>query len=375
MKKNVILAVAISILSFMSKVPAYAQAPSCLLDRSDFETVIDDKPVWLHTITNGRIYAQVTNYCGYIVGLYAPDRDGNYENVVGHNDNIEQYQSFSRNPTGPALGRYANRISNASFILDGVEYHVTNNEKQNMLHGGNKGFDHTVWDVVSVTERSVIYSCVLEDGLDGFPGNLITFLAFSITDNDGLAISFSATTDKTTVCSLSHHAYFNLNGFKEGGDILGHVLRINADTMTETDASLIPTGKILPVEGTLFDFRKDVRIGDRQAAMPAVRPAPGTPAPQIPEGMVRSFDQNFCLNHTEKGKVELVATLYSPESGRVMEVLNNHPGLQMYTGNRRAIALESQMFPDSPNRPEFPSTTLRPGDTYKHTVVYRFSVK
>ena len=376
MKKNIILAVAaISVLSFMFKTTAYAQAPSCLLDRSDFETVIDDKPVWLHTITNGKIYAQVTNYCGYIVGLYAPDRDGNYENVVGHNDNIQQYQSFSRNPCGTALGRYANRIANATFTLDGVQYQVTKNNGQHMLHGGNEGFDHTVWDVVMVSDRAVIYSCVLEDGLDGFPGNLVTFLTFSITDNDGLAINFSATTDKATVCSMSHHAYFNLDGFKEGGDILGHVLTVDADTMTETDSTLIPTGKILPVEGTVFDFREGVRIGDRQAAMPAVRPAPGTPAPQIPEGMVRSFDQNFCLNHKEAGKIELVATLYSPESGRVMEVLNNHPGLQVYTGNRRAIALESQMFPDSPNHPEFPSTTLRPGETYKHTVIYRFSVK
>ena len=354
---------------------AGAQAPSCLLDPAAFDTVIDGKPVALHTITNGRIYAQVTNYCGYIVGLFTPDRDGHYENVVGHNDSIDQYRTFSRNPTGPALGRYANRIGNARFTLDGVEYNVTRNDRQNMLHGGNQGFDHTVWDVVSVTDRAVVYRCVLADGLDGFPGNLTTYLTFSVTDDDGLSIDFKATTDKPTVCSLSHHAYFNLNGFAEGGDILGHILRIDADTMTETDASLIPTGKILPVEGTLCDFRKEVRIGDRQAAMPAVRPAPGAPAPQIPEGMVRSFDQNFCLNHTGSGWVEPVAMLYSPQSGRVMEVLNDHPGLQMYTGNRRAIALESQMFPDSPNHPEFPGTTLRPGETYSHTVIYRFSVR
>ena len=372
---NVIKAALLSAVLGSCVFNAGAQAPSCLLDPSAFEAVIDGKPVALHTITNGRIYAQVTNYCGYIVGLFSPDRDGNYDNVVGHNDSIDQYRSFSRNPTGPALGRYANRIGNARFVLDGVEYNVTKNDRQNMLHGGNKGFDHTVWDVVAVTDRSVVYRCVLEDGLDGFPGNLTTFLTFSVTDDDGLSIDFKATTDKVTVCSLSHHAYFNLNGFTEGGDILGHVLRIDADTMTETDDALIPTGRILPVEGTLWDFRKEVRIGDRQAAMPAGRPAPGAPAPRIPEGMVRSFDRNFCLNHTGSGEVELAATLYSPESGRVMEVLNNHPGLQMYTGNRRAIALESQMFPDSPNRPEFPSTTLRPGQTYRHTVIYRFSVR
>lgn len=351
-------------------------APGDLLDASAFETEIDGKPVSLYTITNGRISAQITNFGGYIVGIYAPDKDGVYANVVGHNDNIQQYQSFSRNPVGSALGRFANRIGNASFTLDGVEYQLTKNSGQHILHGGSKGFGSIVWDVEKVERDKVVLSCFLEDGTDGFPGNLKTYLTFSITKDNGVSIDYKATTDKATVCNMSHHAYFNLEGM-DAEDILDHVLMVNADNITECDASLIPTGKLLPVDGTVYDFREPLRIGDRQIASPAGfgRPAPGTPAPEIPEGMVRSYDQNFCLNHSAEGKVELVASLYAPKTGRYMEVFNNHPGMQLFTGNRKAIAMESQMFPDTPNHPEFPSATLRPGETYRHTIIYKFSVK
>jgi len=356
---------------------AQTKAPGELLDKSVFETEIDGKPVSLYTISNGRITAQVTNFGGYIVGIYAPDRDGNYTNVVGHNDSIQQYQTFSRNPVGSALGRYANRIGNASFTLDGVKYDLTKNNGAHTLHGGTKGFGQTVWDVVEVSERSVVMSCVLEDGLDGFPGTLTTFLTFSVTDDDGVSVSYSATTDKPTVCNLSHHVYFNLNGFP-AENILDHVICIDADAITETDNSLIPTGKLLPVEGTPYDFRTPVRLGDRQAAAPAGRGAfgPGAQPAPVPEGMVRSYDQNYSLNHTAEGKVEKVASVYSPTSGRVVEVLNDQPGLQFFTGNRVAFAMESQLFPDTPNHPEFPgNAVLRPGETYHHTVVYRFSTK
>ena len=314
---------------------AQTKAPGELLDKADFEMEIDGKPVSLYTITNGRITAQVTNFAGYIVGIYTPDKDGNYTNVVGHNDNIQQYQTFSRNPVGAALGRYANRIGNASFTLDGVKYEVTKNNGQHTLHGGSKGFDHTVWNVEKVTGSSVVMSCVLEDGLDGFPGTLKTTLTFSITDDDGVAVNYEATTDKPTVCNLSHHVYFNLNGFP-AENALDHVVCINADAITEVDNGLIPTGKLLPVEGTPYDFRTPVRLGDRQVAAPAGRGAfggpggPGAQAPAIPDGMVRSYDQNFCLNHTAADQVEVVASVYSPTSGRVMEVLNDKPGLQFF---------------------------------------------
>lgn len=353
---------------------AQTKAQPKLIDPAAFDTEIDGKTVGLYTITNGKITAQITNYGGYVVGIYTPDKDGNYANVVGHNDSIQQYLTFSMNPTGPALGRYANRIANAKFTLDGVEYHLTKNNGEHILHGGAKAFDHTVWDVVSASKNKLVLSCTLADGLDGFPGNISTILTFSITKDNGLSIDYKATSDKATVCNLSHHAYFNLNG-SESNDMLNHEITINADKITEADHTNIPTGKFLPVEGSVYDFRKAVRLGERQMAAPMGRFRPGEPLPEVPAGMVRNYDNNFCLNHKEAGKLELVASLYSPETGRFMEVLNNHPGLQLYTGNRKAIAMESQMYPDSPNHPEFPSTVLRPGETYRHTVIYRFSVK
>ena len=380
MKKiGVIKSAVICALALFCCVSANAQtkAPGDLLDKSDFDMEVDGKPVSLYTITNGRITAQITNFGGYIVGIYTPDKDGNYTNVVGHNDNIQQYQTFSRNPVGSSLGRYANRIGNATFTLDGVKYEVTKNNGEHTLHGGRNGFDHTVWDVESVTDDSVVLSCVLADGVDGFPGTLKTFLTFSITDDDGVAIDYKATTDKPTVCNLSHHVYFNLNGFP-AENVLDHVVYINADAITETDNTLIPTGKLLPVEGTPYDFRKPVALGDRQVAAPAGRGAfgPGAQAPAVPEGMVRSYDQNFCLNHSGEGGLDLVASVYSPTSGRVMEVLNDKPGLQFFTGNRLAFAMESQLYPDTLNRPEFPdNAVLRPGETYHHTVIYRFSTR
>lgn len=375
MKSNLLLiSAALASMVLAGSCTSHKEAPGDLLDPAAFETEIDGKSVALYTITNGVISAQITNFGGYIAGIYAPDKDGNYENVVGHNDNIEQYKGFSRNPCGSALGRFANRIANAQFTLDGVTYELTKNNGQHILHAGRQGFGNIVWDVEKVTADKVVLSCLSEDGTDGFPGNVKTFLTFSITKDNGLQLSYEATTDKATVVNMSHHAYFNLDGF-EDSDILDFILTVNADNITEADRTNIPTGTLLPVEGTVYDFRGGVRLGDRQAAMPAFRPAPGEPMPEVPEGMVRSYDINFALNHTKAGKVEKVASLYSPKSGRYMEVLNNHPGMQLFTGNRAAVAMESQMFPDSPNHPEFPSTVLRPGETYRHTIEYRFSVK
>lgn len=415
MKTNGLLKSALACaLALLCGVSAKAQtkAPGNLLDPAAFETEIDGKKVSLYTITNGTIWAQVTNYAGYIVGIYTPDKNGSYDNVVGHNDSIQQYQGFSMNPCGAALGRFANRIGNASFTLDGVKYELTRNNGQHILHGGAKGFDHSVFDVVSVTESAVVMSIDLADGLDGFPGNMKTIVTFSVTPDNGVSIDFKAAADKPTVCNLSHHVYFNLNGFAEP-QILTHQISINSDKITEVDAGLIPTGKLLAVENTPFDFRKAVTLGDRQVAAPAMPmgfggprpgaggPRPGQGAPQggrpqgapqggapaarpqmppqqpVPDGMVRNYDMNFCLTHTVEGAIEPVATLYAPESGRYMEVLNNQPGLQLYTGNRAGIAMESQLYPDTPNHPEFPGNcgVLRPGDIYSHTVIYRFSVK
>ncbi len=348
-----------------------------LLDSAPYDTVIDGQKVALYTIQKGKVAAQIINYGGFVVGLYAPDKNGEYANLVNHYDNIKQYFNYNMGMIGPALGRYANRIANGKFTLDGVEYNITKNSGQHTLHGGTKGFDHTVWTVVKAKKDKLILSCVLPDGLDGFPGTLTTTLTYSITKDGGLQISYEATTDKATVVNLSNHTYFNLDG-TGNGDIMDHELMINAGFITETDRSNIPTGEWGIVDGTPYDFQKPVRIGDRQYS-----PAPGQGGRggfggfggQVPEGMVRNYDNNFCLIHEQQGKIEKVATLYSPKSGRYMEVWNNHPGLQVYTGARTAIALESQMYPDSPNHDSFPSTTLRPGEKYKHTVIYKLSVK
>ena len=348
-----------------------------LLPSAPYDTIIDGQKVALYTIQKGKVAAQIINYGGFVVGLYSPDKNGEYANLVNHYDNIKQYLNYNMGMIGPALGRYANRIANGKFTLDGVEYNITKNSGQHTLHGGTKGFDHTAWKVVKAKKNKLILSCVLPDGLDGFPGTLTTTLTYSITKDGGLQISYEATTDKATVVNLSNHTYFNLDG-AGNGDIMDHELMINAAFITETDRSNIPTGDLGMVEGSPYDFQKPVRIGDRQYS-----PQPGQGGRggfggfggQVPEGMVRNYDNNFCLIHNEQGKVEMVASLYSPKSGRYMEVWNNHPGLQVYTGARTAIALESQMYPDSPNHDFFPSTVLRPGEKYEHTVIYKLSVK
>ena len=385
MKKNFkrtagfVLAMAAAIVCCIPSVAAKPKFP--LLDKAPYDTVVDGKKVALYTIKKGNVAAQIINYGGFVVGLYSPDKNGEYANLVTHYDDIHQYFRYNMGLIGPALGRYANRIANGKFTLDGKEYNITKNSGQHTLHGGAKGFDHTVWTVVKAKKNKLVLSCVLPDGLDGFPGTLTTTLTYSITKDGGLQISYEATTDKATVVNLSNHTYFNLDG-AGNGDILDHELMVNAGFITETDRSNIPTGDYVLVDGSPYDFQKPVRIGDRQYSPAPPQPGQGGArggfggfgGGQVPEGMVRSFDNNFCLVHTGND-VEKVASLYSPKSGRYMEVWNNHPGLQVFTGARTAIALESQKYPDSPNHEGFPSTVLRPGEKYQHTVIYKLSVK
>lgn len=365
MKRTLSLLAAIC-LSFV----AFAQnAQNGLLDKAAFDTIIAGKPVSLYTISRGNITAQITNYGGFVVTVMAPDKDGNIANLVPHMDNVKRYLNYNMGQYGPALGRYANRIANGTFSIDGVEYQITRNSGQHTLHGGKEGFDHTVWTVEKVAKDKLVLSCVLPDGMDGFPGTLKTTLTYSITKDGGLSINYVATTDKKTVVNLSNHTYFNLNG-AGNGDVMNHLLTINADQITETDRSNIPTGNFTDVEGTPYDFRTAHTIGERTMQGGGF----GFGQPQDPS-KVRNYDNNFVLNHTKAGKIEKVATLYSEESGRQMEVYNNHPGLQVYTGARNAVAMESQQFPDAPNHDNFPCTILEPGKTYKHTVIYKFSVK
>lgn len=350
-----------------------------LADASFFNKIIDGKQVNLYTLKNGDVTAQITNYGGFIVSFIAPDKFGDYSNIVTHYNTIGEYEKYNLGMVGPALGRFANRIANAKFTLDKKEYNLTKNSREHILHSGLKGFDHVVWDVVSNDEKTLVLKHISPDGTDGFPGTLTTILTYSLNDEGGLVISYEATTDKPTVVNLSNHAYFNLNG-AGNGDIMNHVLTIDADKITETSQDGIPTGKFIDVAGGVYDFRNGQRIGDRQMQMQGFRFGQRI---EIPEGKVMNYDNNFCVNHKNVGKksskaaapVEKVATLYSPESGRTLEVWNNHPGLQVYTGARTAIALESQMYPDSPNHPEFPSTVLKKGQTYTHTCIYKIGVK
>jgi len=234
-----------------------------LLPSAPYDTIIDGQKVALYTIKKGKVAAQIINYGGFVVGLYSPDKNGEYANLVNHYDDIHQYMRYNMGMIGPALGRYANRIANGKFTLDGVEYNITKNSGQHTLHGGAKGFDHTAWKVVKAKKNKLVLSCVLPDGLDGFPGTLTTTLTYSITKDGGLQISYEATTDKATVVNLSNHTYFNLDG-SGNGDIMDHELMINAGFITETDRSNIPTGDYGIVDGSPYDFQKPVRIGDRQ---------------------------------------------------------------------------------------------------------------
>ena len=351
---------------------SYAQKQIPLVNAAPFDSLMNGQKVALYTITNDTIAAQVTNYGAFLVSLFSPDKEGNYANVITGYDNLKQYVRYNMGAVGPTVGRFANRIAFGKFSLEGKDYQVTVNNGQHTLHGGAQGFDKTVWKVVKAEKDKVVMECTLADGLDGFPGNLTTTLTYAITSGNCLNITFDATTDKTTVVNTTIHSYFNLNG-AGSGSVLGHYLTLNADNYTETDRSLIPTGKLIKVDGTPYDFRKSTKIGDRQIEMQGFGFGWGGQRPEIPEGKVMSYDTNFCLNHSDLQQTEKVAELYAPESGRLMEVWNNHPGLQVYTGGRTAIALESQMYPDSPNHPEFPSTTLLPGKTYHHNIIYKLT--
>ena len=245
-----------------------------LLPTAPYDTIIDGQKVALYTIKKGKVAAQIINYGGFVVGLYAPDKNGEYANLVTHYDDIHQYMRYNMGMVGPALGRYANRIANGKFTLDGKEYNITKNSGQHTLHGGAKGFDHTAWKVVKAKKNKLVLSCVLPDGLDGFPGTLTTTLTYSITKDGGLQISYEATTDKATVVNLSNHTYFNLDGVGNG-DIMDHELYINAAFITETDRSNIPTGDLGMVEGSPYDFQKPVRIGDRQYSPAPPQPGQG----------------------------------------------------------------------------------------------------
>jgi aldose 1-epimerase len=336
--------------------------------------------VELYTLKNAKgAEATITTFGARVVTLRMPDRAGKFDDIVLGFDNLDGYLQTPPPPYfGATIGRYGNRIARGKFKLDGKTYKLAANNGANHLHGGNIGFDKSVWTAkpgTGASVASVAMTYLSKDGEEGYPGNLTATVTYTLTDDNELQIVYSATTDQDTVVNLTNHSYFNLAGQGEG-DILGHVVMINADRFTPVDQGLIPTGELEKVDGTPFDFRQPTPIGDRIDAKD----------PQIALGM--GYDQNFVLNRSGSS-LELAARVTEPKTGRVMEVLTTEPGMQFYTSNfldgtlkgvggktyprRSAFCMETQHFPDSPNHTNFPSTTLKAGGTYHSETVYRFS--
>jgi aldose 1-epimerase len=338
----------------------------------DFGKTKDGAPVRIFTLTNkSGAQATITNYGGRVVSLRVPDKKGAMGDVVLGFDSLEGY--LNENPFfGALVGRYANRVGHAQFTLDGVLYKVPKNDGENSLHGGVRGFDKVVWTARDLKDGGLELIYLSKDGEEGYPGNLKATVVYHLTDSNELKIDYTATTDKDTVVNLTNHSYFNLKG---SGDILGHMMTINADHFTPVDSGLIPTGVLQPVAGTPFDFKKPTAIGARIENNDE----------QLKLG--KGYDHNWVLN--KKGsELSLAARVEEPSTGRIMEVWTTQPGIQFYTGNfldgtikgkggqvyarRAALCLETQHFPDSPNKPAFPSTVLKPGAEYKSTTIYKF---
>jgi aldose 1-epimerase len=350
-----------------------------LMKAEDFTATIDGKQVGLYTLTNGTITMQVTNFGGRVVSLWTPDRDGNMEDIVLGYDKLDRYvNNTGERFLGAPVGRVANRINKGEFELDGVKYNVPQNSNGHALHGGNKGIDMVVWDVEYVADNAITLVLHSKDGEDGFPGNLDITMTYTLTSENEFEVTYHAKTDKKTVVNLSHHSFFNLKG-EGNGTIEDHILTIKADKITPTDAGLIPTGELLAVDGTPFDFREPHAIGERIGADDV----------QLKNG--GGYDMNWVLSREDNGQVETVATLYEPQSGRAMDVATDQVAIQFYSGNffdgkyagkygrpinyRESVALETQKHPDAINHPEFPSIVLNPDEVYTHVCVYKFYTK
>jgi len=345
-----------------------------MLTKEPFGKTTQGTPVDLYTLRNKNgLEVKITNYGGIVVSLSAPDRTGRRSDVTLGFDTLDGY--LKDHPYfGAIIGRYGNRIGGGRFALEGVEHKLARNNGENSLHGGLKGFDKVVWDARRDGQRLELtyYS---KDGEEGYPGNLSVKVVYTFTEVNELKIDYSATTDKPTVVNLTNHTYFNL---ASDGDVLGHQVKLYADRFTPVDAGLIPTGELRPVKGTPFDFTSPMAIGARINQNDE----------QLRFG--KGYDHNFVLT-SRGGSLAPAAEVYEPQTGRLLEVHTTEPGIQFYTGNfldgtirgkggrayghRTGFCLETQHFPDSPNRPQFPSTVLRPGQQYQSTTVYRFGVR
>jgi aldose 1-epimerase len=354
------------------------QARHAAVTHAPFGKLPDGTEVELYTLTNaGGIEIRATNYGGIITSIRVPDRSGQFADVALGFNSLEGY--FDNSPHfGSLIGRFANRIGKAQFRLDGQTFKLAANDGPNTLHGGIKGFDKFVWQAEPFEkegEAGIVLTRTSPDGEEGFPGNLSVRVTYTLTDHNELAVDYQATTDKPTVINLTQHSYFNLAG-EGSGDVLSHELTINADRYTPVDATLIPTGELASVAGTPLDFRGKTAIGARI----------DSDHPQIKLG--HGYDHNYVLNKQD-GELSFAARVEDPKSGRVLEVRTTEPGIQLYSANfldgtmrgksgrpyerRGAFCLETQHFPDSPNKAGFPTTVLRPGQEFHSKTVYSFS--
>ena len=350
-----------------------------LIPAENFAKEVDGKQVSLYTLHNGFMTMQVTNYGGRVVALWMPDRRGSYEDIVLGYDHIDKYlNNEGERYLGAVVGRCANRISNATFTLNDVEYQLAKNDGENTLHGGLIGADKRVWDVTSTNDSVIAMHTVFADGEDGFPGNLDVTMSYTLTHDNQLQIRYAATTDAPTLCNFSHHSFFNLKG-EGNGTILDHELQINSRYMTTINDQLVPDGKFSGVKQTPFDFREKHCIGDNIAADDdQIRNAKG-------------YDHNWIVDKNDVKAYTRNATLTEPQSGREMQVWSDQVGLQFYSGNffngkgvgkcgkalkyREGLALEPQFFPDAINHETLsPMPILNPGEEYHQLCIYKFAV-
>ena len=355
------------------------------LNPAQFDSVINGKKTALFTLKNANgMEVCVTNFGGRVVSLVVPDKDGNPTDVVLGYDNVAQYADAENSPSdyGSSVGRYANRINQGKITVDGQEYQLPQNNFGHCLHGGPTGWMYQVYDAEQPNDSTLKLTLVSPDGDNGFPGTVTATTTFTVLSNNTLDITFEATTDKETVINMTNHSYFNLNGdpANEGMDM---VLYVNADNYTPADSTYMTTGEIAPVEGTPMDFRKAHAIEETisDTTFQQIKNASG-------------YDHNWCLNTYKDGKgddTQVAASLYSPKTGIMLEMFTNEPGVQVYTGNFQgtgitckkgikypkhvSVCLESQKYPDSPNKNDWPSPYVKPGEKYYSHVAYRFSTK
>ncbi|MCD8182000.1 MAG: galactose mutarotase [Bacteroides sp.] len=345
------------------------------LSRSNFRTEVDGKKTDLYVLRNkNNMEVCVTNFGGRIVSVMVPDRDGNMRDVVLGFDSIQDYINLPSG-FGASIGRYANRINQGRFVLDDVEYQLPQNNYGHCLHGGPRGFQYQVYDAKQLGPQKLELTYLAKDGEEGFPGNITCKVTMELTDDNAIDIRYEAETDQPMIVNMTNHSYFNLDG--DAASNADHLLTINADYYTPVDSTFMTTGEIVPVEGTPMDFRTPTRVGEHIAEYDFV---------QLKNG--NGYDHNWVLN-TGGDISRKAATLQLPKTGIVLDVYTNEPGIQMYSGNfldgsqtgkrgitynqRASICLETQKYPDSPNKPEWPSVVLRPGQKYNSRCIFKFS--